>query len=359
MAEDDGFAFFRESILKWFYENPRPLPWKESDDPYKIWLSEIILQQTQVAQGIPYYERFVAKYPTVFDLASASEAEVLKEWQGLGYNSRARNLRKTAITICEDRDGYFPDTYEDLISLSGVGPYTAAAIASFAFGQQVPVIDANVIRILSRFLGFEEVPGSRTMHIQMEAVLNEAMSGADPGEFNQAIMNFGALQCIPKNPDCSVCPLSDACFAYNNSRVDELPKSRKRKPRKERYYHYLVLTSDEGTMMRQRTDKDIWQGMYDFPLQEMKSISHLKKEELLEWVVSISGTDQFELASPFQDVQILTHQRIQCVFYPCTVESLPEITALSKIFFVDYRNLHKFALPKIIDCYFRLKSILL
>ncbi len=372
MAQSDGFVFFRESLLTWYFENPRSLPWKKTDDPYKIWLSEIILQQTQIIQGIPYYEHFVNKYPTVCDLAEASEAEVLKDWQGLGYNSRARNLRKAAIMVCEEHHGCFPETYNDLITLSGIGPYTAAAIASFAFGEQVPVIDANVIRILCRYLGIEEVPAGRAVRMQMESVLNEAMTGADPAEFNQAIMNFGGLQCTPKSPDCSICPLSEGCFAYNAGRVRELPMVRKRRPRKERYFHYLVLTSEEGLMMRHRGEKDIWEGMCDFPLKELKATESLDQEQLLNWAVSIIKTgqadkaDQYQFESPVYDTQILTHQKIQCVFYPCVVKKLParkrshdEIRPSAEIFFVAYRNLHKFAVPKIIDCYFRVKSILL
>ena len=366
MAESGTFLFFRESLLRWHLENPRPLPWKETDDPYKIWLSEIILQQTQIIQGIPYYKRFVKKYPTVYDLAGASEAEVLKDWQGLGYNSRARNLRKAAITVCEERSGYFPSTYDGLITLSGIGPYTAAAIASFAFGERVPVIDANVIRILCRYLGIEEVPVGRAVRLQMESVLNEAIMGADPAEFNQAIMNFGALQCRPKKPDCSVCPLSGECFAHNTTRVSELPKSRKRKPRKKRYFHYLVISSDEGVLMKQRKGKDIWEGMYDFPLKELEWGSSLDLQQLHDWAISASKTDQYELDSPVCDTQILSHQEIHCVFYPCIIKNLPlqagslnENPSSTEIFLVAYRNLHKFAVPKIIDCYFSVKSILL
>ncbi|RLD21605.1 MAG: A/G-specific adenine glycosylase [Bacteroidetes bacterium] len=366
MAEDGAFTFFRESLMAWHFENPRPLPWKETDDPYKIWISEIILQQTRIIQGIPYYERFVKKYPTVCDLAKASEAEVLKDWQGLGYNSRARNLRKAAITVCEDHSGYFPGTYDDLITLSGIGPYTAAAIASFAFGERVPVIDANVIRILCRYLGIEEVPVGRNVRLQMESVLNDAMMGADPAEFNQAIMNFGALQCTPGKPDCAACPLSDTCYAYNTDRVGELPKTRKRKPRRERFFHYLVLKSDEGVMIHHRTKKDIWEGMYDFPLKELESALPLKLKQLNDWAVSLVNTEKYVLSDPVCDTQILTHQKISCVFYPCTVKSLPgsetpllEKARTEEIFFVANRNLHKFAVPKIIDCYFRVKSILL
>jgi A/G-specific adenine glycosylase len=359
MAKTDGFVSFREALLEWHHEHPRPLPWKETDDPYKIWLSEIILQQTQVVQGVPYYEHFVKKYPTVSDLASASEAEVLKDWQGLGYNSRARNLRKAAIMVCEDHSGYFPSTYDDIITLSGVGPYTAAAIASFAFGESVPVIDANVIRILCRYLGIEEIPTSRAVRTQMKLVLDEAMAGEDPAVFNQAIMNFGGLQCVPKSPDCSVCPLNECCFAYQTGRVKEFPKSKKRKPRKERYFHYLVINSPKGVIIRKRKGKDIWEGMHDFPLREHKSADILGEEVLNGWASDIIGTASFEFGDVALDTQLLTHQKINCVFYPCLVEKMPKMPSSVDNFFVDFRNLHKFALPKIIDCYFRVKSILL
>jgi A/G-specific adenine glycosylase len=359
MAKGGDFTFFRDAILKWHLENPRPLPWKETADPYKIWLSEIILQQTQIVQGIPYYERFVKKYPTVYDLASASESEVLKDWQGLGYNSRARNLRKAAIMVCEDRSGYFPDTYDDIITLSGVGPYTAAAIASFAFGEKVPVIDANVIRILCRFLGIEEIPTGHNVRSVMESFLIEAISGADPAVFNQAIMNFGGLQCTPKNADCTTCPLNETCYAYSTNRVREFPKSKNRKPRKERFFHYLVLTSAEGVIIKQRAEKDIWAGMHDFPLREMPNSDRLSREVLADWVSSMTESCQFEMEDIVYDTQTLTHQKIHCAFYPCFVKNIHEGISFGKIFFVDYGNLNKFALPKIIDCYFRVKSILL
>jgi len=193
----------------------------------------------------------------------------------------------------------------------------------------------------------------------MKSVLDDAMSGTDPAEFNQAIMNFGALQCVPKNPDCTVCPLNDGCFAHNSGRVVDLPRKKARKARNTRYFHYLVITSETGVVMRHRTDKDIWQGMYDFPLRELSDLSLLSQQDLHDWVFSHTAEGPFSFESPIQDKQILTHQNIVCVFYPCLVNRPDKTSFSSGVFFVDFRNLHKFAVPKIIDCYFRVKSILL
>ncbi len=258
-------SFFAQTLIRWFEENPRPLPWKETEDPYRIWLSEIILQQTQVSQGIPYYHRFIDRYPTVHDLANAPIDDVLKTWQGLGYNSRARNLHQAAQTVAETHEGYFPDNYEGLLSLKGVGEYTAAAIASFAFGERVPVVDTNVIRVICRLLGETELPSRAHVRRRIKEFLSLAIAETDPALFNQAIMNFGAMQCTPKSPECTACPFADDCVAYKTDTVSVIPAKAQKKPRRERFFHYLIMHDDRGVVVKQRSDQDIWQGMYDFP----------------------------------------------------------------------------------------------
>ena len=358
MAQDQS-AFFAESILKWHYDNPRALPWKETDDPYKIWLSEIILQQTQVVQGIPYYNRFVSKYPTVHDLASATEDEILNDWQGLGYNSRARNLHRAAITVAEELGGYFPDNYNGLLELHGVGPYTAAAIASFAYGERVPVIDANVIRILCRFLGIDELPSKASVRKLMISFLSDAISECNPADFNQAIMNFGALVCTPRRPSCTVCPIRDQCYAARLDIAEELPVKPNRKPRRDRFFHYLVIADGEGLVLKKRQENDIWRGMYDFPVIETSNDQLIHDSDRAAILKGMAEGLDLELRTTSTDSQVLSHQRIHCIFYECPANNLMKMPLGPGYVFVPFKNLHTFAVPKVIDCYFKANSIFL
>jgi len=244
------------------------LPWRKTNDPYHIWLSEIMLQQTRVDQGLPYYQKFVKNYPTVFDLASAPEDNVLKDWEGLGYYSRARNLHFTAKHVANELEGEFPKTYSELLKLKGVGDYTAAAISSISFDEAQPVVDGNVFRVLSRYLGIEKPINSTDGKKAFKAAAEEMMDHKDPATYNQAIMEFGALQCVPKNPDCHNCPLRESCFAFKENRVGDLPQKIRKKYNRERFFHYLMISYNGRVLVNKRGDNDIWKGLFEFPLLE-------------------------------------------------------------------------------------------
>ncbi|SHI37719.1 A/G-specific adenine glycosylase [Pseudozobellia thermophila] len=260
---------FSREILGWYRRNKRSLPWRNTRDPYKIWLSEIMLQQTRVAQGLPYYQKFVERFPKVEDLANASEEEVLKLWQGLGYYSRARNLHAAAKTVAYGHQGRFPDTYDGLLKLPGVGDYTASAIASICFDRPEPVVDGNVYRVLSRFFGVTQ-PINATGGVKyFKTLAREVMDGDHIRDYNQGIMEFGAVQCTPKSPDCGVCPLRSGCVALQKNTIDSLPVKLAKTKVKTLYFNYLVPVSPEGkTWLRQRTGKGIWRNLWEFPLVE-------------------------------------------------------------------------------------------
>lgn len=260
---------FTKHLLHWYQENGRELPWRGIDNPYYIWLSEIILQQTRVAQGTSYFEDFITSFPTLNDLASASEDQVLKCWQGLGYYSRARNLHATAQYIVQELQGVFPQTYLDLLQLKGVGPYTAAAIASFAFQEDVGVVDGNVFRVLARYFGiFEDTAAPKTRNV-FQSLVNSLVPQNNSSDFNHAIMDFGAIQCVPKNPDCIGCLLHDSCYAFREKKVHLLPVKNKKTSIKKRYlYYFVVRYMGDNVLVQQRKSKDIWQGLYEFPLIE-------------------------------------------------------------------------------------------
>lgn len=264
---------FNKSIVKWYWANKRDLPWRDTQNPYKIWLSEIILQQTRVDQGMAYYHKFVQAYPTVSDLAAAPEDEVLKKWQGLGYYSRARNLHTTAKLISNDLNGEFPNKYEDIVKLKGVGPYTAAAIASFAYGENTPVLDGNVMRVLSRFFGMELPIDSKEGMRQLKIMAQENIDAQDPATYNQAIMEFGALQCTPKSPKCEVCPLKENCFAWKHQLVSSLPYKEKKTKVEAVNLDYFVFEKNGSLYFKQRNADGIWKGLYDFPSVEIQNDS--------------------------------------------------------------------------------------
>ncbi|AZQ45149.1 A/G-specific adenine glycosylase [Nonlabens ponticola] len=259
---------FSDTIRSWYEIHKRDLPWRDTRDPYPIWLSEIILQQTRVNQGLPYFERFIEAFPTVQNLAAASQEEVLKLWQGLGYYSRARNLHTAAQQIA-DRRGIFPDNFKGLLDLKGVGSYTAAAIASFAYDEPVAVVDGNVYRVLSRYYGIDD-PINETMGIKkFQKLANEVLDPKHAAQHNQAIMEFGALQCVPSSPDCKVCPLINTCKAYQTGQVDQLPVKIKKTKVLNLHHHYLVAITPSGrTILVQRPQTGIWAGLYEFPFIE-------------------------------------------------------------------------------------------
>lgn len=260
---------FSDRILQWYARNRRQLPWRNTKNPYKIWLSEIILQQTRMAQGIPYYHDFISKYPTIFDLAKAEENEILKTWQGLGYYSRARNLHATAQYIAFECNGKFPNSYEELLKLKGVGDYTASAVASICFNEARPVIDGNVYRVLSRCFDVAMPIDSSEGKRHFKELAHEVKAPEQIGEYNQGIMEIGATVCLPKSPHCERCPISDLCLASARNTIQKRPVKKKRTPVRNRYFDYLVfLDPKQRTLLQKRTKKDIWRNLFEFPLIE-------------------------------------------------------------------------------------------
>ncbi|WP_340066199.1 A/G-specific adenine glycosylase [Ascidiimonas aurantiaca] len=314
---------FTEIIIYWYNEHKRDLPWRKTNNPYHIWLSEILLQQTRVVQGLPYYEKFVNVYPTVFDLAAASEDEVLKLWQGLGYYSRARNLHFTAREIVEKYHGKFPDSYRGLLKLKGVGDYTASAIASICFNEPVPVVDGNVYRVLARYFGIN-TPINSTEGVKIfKEIAKQYISTSQPGTYNQAIMEFGARQCKPQSPHCMFCPLQSNCVAFNSGQVKNLPVKLKKGKVKKRYFNYLVATNKKSTLLQQRLTKDIWQHLYEFPLLE--SEHELSEEEIAncDLYKNIVGDrkSKLELYNKKSIVHKLSHQHIHTKFWIVHLDS--------------------------------------
>ncbi|MEM9895457.1 MAG: A/G-specific adenine glycosylase [Bacteroidota bacterium] len=303
---------FAERLIDWFSVHKRPLPWRENSDPYRVWLSEIILQQTRVEQGKPYWERFVDTFPTVVDLANAEEQTILRLWQGLGYYSRARNLHTTAIMVRDQYHGKFPSTYSELLKLKGIGPYTAAAIASICFDEPQPVVDGNVYRFISRYAGiYEDIANPKTRKI-FEAYLAPKIKRTKPGEFNQALMEYGATMCTPSSPACIVCGFQVDCHAQALGHQSQLPVKLKKTKVRERPITYLVFKQRENWFAKQRQDKDIWQGLYDFATIE----GPIETEDVLKKVSSWLGTQHFiisEISEPF--THLLSHQRIKATFY--------------------------------------------
>jgi len=300
-------------LIKWYRKEARDLPWRRTQDPYHIWVSEIILQQTTVAQGEAYYHRFLKKFPTISILASATQDDVLKLWEGLGYYSRARNLHAASQDVMERFDGKFPDTYEDIISLKGIGPYAAAAIGSFVYGIPKVVVDGNVLRVISRLYGIEEavdLPATKKIITHKAQVLLETQ---DPAEFNQTIMEFGAMQCTYKSPGCADCPLRKYCVAYDKELVTTLPlKSKKIKKRKRFFQYALISDKKDNYLIEQRQQKDVWQGLHQFPLVETPKKANALSLHDIPDLGSVDG--ELETVSDNYK-QTLTHQYIHAVFY--------------------------------------------
>ena len=313
---------FSKILIKWYLQNKRDLPWRNTTNPYPIWLSEIMLQQTRVAQGTPYFLSFTTEFPTVFDLAAASEEQVLKLWQGLGYYSRARNLHKTAQYIATELNGIFPNNYNDLLKLKGIGEYTAAAIASFAYNECVAVVDGNVFRVLSRYFNIETDIAQACAKKEFAALAFELMPKDNPATFNQAIMEFGALQCIPKSPNCSICVFNESCAALQKKKVDRLPVKSKKIKVRNRYFNYIVANDEnENTLIQKRISKGIWQNLYEFPLLETE------KEENFDFVLEQIQSEYFKensISSMLETndksiIHKLSHQHLHIKFWKVNV----------------------------------------
>lgn len=338
---------FSDAIIDWYAENKRDLPWRKTTDPYLVWVSEIILQQTRVAQGYGFFLRFVARFPDVRALAEASEDEVLKYWQGLGYYARARNMH----TAARGMDGMFPRTYEGVLALKGVGEYTAAAICSIAYDMPYAVVDGNVYRVLSRHYGID-VPIDSAKGKKLFAALAQALlDKAHPGVYNQAIMDFGALQCTPQAPDCMFCPLVDTCEAFRQGKVGQLPVKQHKTRTTNRYFIYIYVKAGPYTYIRKRTADDIWKNLFEFPLIE--SNGELPDEAFLaspQLHGLLAGEKRYAIRPVCRNVKhVLSHRVIYASFYELL---LPEDTSACR----DYLRIHRqelelYAFPRLIHAF--------
>lgn len=338
-----------KKLIQWYLQNKRSMPWRETKEPYHIWLSEIILQQTRVAQGLPYYNAFIKAFPTVFDLANASEEKVLKLWQGLGYYSRARNLHASAKYVANELNGVFPTSYKELLKLKGVGDYTASAIASICYQEPVAVVDGNVYRVLSRIHNID-TPINSTEGVKVfKQLATEALNKEQPADHNQAIMEFGAMHCKPQNPNCTTCTLQEDCGAWRKGTVPVLPVKLKKVKIKKRYFNFLVfLVDNELTVIEQRKGKGIWEGLYQFPLIE--TTKGISSEELVtnEYFLNYVKTSPYELTL-FNDeyvVHKLSHQHLYTKFYVIHVKG--GVQESNDIGFVKVSGVKQYPVPILI-----------
>ncbi len=317
---------FAKTLINWYLKNKRDLPWRNTRDPYRIWLSEIMLQQTRVAQGLPYYLKFVETFPTVHHLAKASEEKVLKLWQGLGYYSRARNLHGTAKFISEELNGVFPQSFKELLKLKGIGDYTASAIASTCYSEPVAAVDGNVYRVLARYFDIETAVNSGPGIKEFKALSQELLGEEDPWTYNQSIMEFGATHCKPKNPLCETCPLSKSCLALKYDKIASLPVKIRAGKIKNRYFNYVVFKSQENTtLLEKRLGRGIWEGLYQFPLIETKAAVTPVEFSVLENFRTLigKGSPKITLYNETPVIHKLSHQTIYARFWIIEKEELP------------------------------------
>lgn len=350
-------ADIAQVLVRWYGENKRELPWRETRDPYRIWISEIILQQTRVVQGLEYYNRFMERFPDVQALAEADGDEVMKYWQGLGYYSRARNLHAAAKDIVRRFGGVFPDDYLDVLSLKGIGEYTAAAVCSFAWRQPYAVVDGNVYRVLARVFGIDTPIDSVAGKKFFAGLAQELLHREHPDLYNQAIMDFGAMQCVPKSPDCLFCPLRECCVAYSKGMVGALPVKEGKTIVKPRYFNYLHIRNKGVILLSQRREKDIWQNLYEYPLietgQEMDFAGLQQTEEYLRLM---EGTGDIQVLRMLEmPKHVLSHRIIYARFYELEISRFTaNMDAYLK---VREREEEKYAVSRLIELYRERKDI--
>lgn len=346
--------FFSRTIEAWYQENRRDLPWRNTRDPYKVWISEIILQQTRVAQGLDYYRRFIRRFPTVEELAAAAEDDVLRYWQGLGYYSRARNLHAAAKSIVAA--GGFPTQYKEVRALKGVGDYTAAAICSIAYHLPYAVVDGNVYRVLSRYLAIDTPIDSVSGKKLFAGVAQQMLDTRQPALYNQAIMDFGALQCVPKSPDCAVCPLNGSCAAVQQGRVAELPVKQHKTIVSDRYFHYIYIRIGDSVLLHQRRDKDIWRNLYEVPLIETdRAVEDDELAATSSWkeLLSLFGNTVPVLRCLRKEVRhVLSHRVIHASFWSMECEEDLPLESCRDYFWVRREELDKYAVSRLISLLF-------
>jgi A/G-specific adenine glycosylase len=349
-------------LMAWYEQNARLLPWRSDTNPYKVWLSEVILQQTRIEQGLPYYLKFFDTYPTIFALADAKEEQILKLWQGLGYYSRARNMLKTAKELVERYNGQFPGTADELQKLTGIGPYTSAAIASICFNEAVPVLDGNAVRVYARWFGITDavdLPATKNTLLQLA---NSLVDPYSPGTFNQAIMEFGALHCKPQKPSCQTCPLLHSCVAKQKGLVDSIPAKKPKTSVRQRHFLYLVVnqsnTKEEQFLFNKRTAKDIWTNLFDFPL-----IEHTAAFAYDDILVALANVP-FLKAMPYTIINVsvnykhqLSHQTINAQF--CRIQLLnPNLSVTKPYYVVNQSKIKELAIPRLVERYMLDEGIL-
>lgn len=345
-------------LLTWAASLDRPLPWREERDPYRIWLSEMLCQQTRAAQAVPYYERFLRLFPDVHALADAPDDQVLKAWEGLGYYNRAHNLLRTARIVSRERGGQFPDSYEGLLALPGVGPYSAAAIASFAWDRPYPVVDGNVIRVLSRLSGYQGAVTNQPGKKRLADLAEKAMRGVSPARFNQAIMDFGATMCLPQNPRCDDCPFQRSCEAHKTDLIDRIPLKKVKKPLRHRYFLFLLARQGDHFYVVQREEGDIWRRLYTLPVREMAgplTEAGVVAAMLPEWRLLIPKPEELQWHGPLR--QTLSHQLIHGYFAEVRLSKQVEIPPYWIT--ASTGNLANFAFPKILKQYLLGRSLYL
>lgn len=341
---------FKSRVHQWFLVSKRDLPWRSTLDPYYIWLSEIILQQTRIDQGLAYYQKFTETFPSIEMLANASEDQVLKLWQGLGYYSRARNLHYTARYVTNEYNGIFPNDYQRIRALKGVGDYTAAAIASISFNQSYPTIDGNVYRVFARFFGIPDPIDSTSGKKIFKELACELIKGTNPGLHNQAIMEFGALQCTPQKPDCLNCLLRDECYAFSSGKVNDLPVKMKKTKQRDRFFNYFIFIDSENTWLRKRREKDIWKNLYEFPMIE--TVEAISLESLLSMPETARLFDPEKAILKNVDdwkTHLLSHQRIN--YRALHVKMTGEILMPPEFERVNKKDIFNFAIPKLLEKY--------
>lgn len=338
-------------LISWYKKNKRELPWRNINDPYKIWLSEVILQQTQVIQGLSYFVKFTETFPTIIDLANAPEDKIMRLWQGLGYYSRARNLHDAAKTIKTNYKGKFPSTYESIKELKGVGDYTAAAIASFAYNLPYAVVDGNVYRVLARLFNINTPINSTQGKKEFQILANELLNKKQSAIHNSAIMEFGALWCRPQNPKCDDCPLQEYCMAFQNNTMHLLPVKNKKIIIKKRHLHYFIFNYKNNVYIQKRSEKDIWQNLYEFYLIE--TLEETSNKILLEHKLLNSIVKDFTVnLITSTKKHVLSHQHIYATFYELSVKNPIVSSSLIKI---KRSSLHEFGIPQLINKYLKSK----